>query len=395
MKIGKSLYFDHQATTPVDSRVLVKMIPYFTDTPGNPHSADHYLGWQAAEAVEEASGHIARLIGADEDEIVFTSGATESNNLALVGLGRRAAGGKRRRVLISATEHKCVFAASRALQEQLGYKVEYIPVDNEGRVVIPALEEILDDDVLVVSIMAVNNEIGTVQDIEKISKVIGDKGAIFHCDAAQAPCAIDLSSIARYGDLISLSAHKMYGPKGIGVLFVRRKLQDQIEPLIYGGGQQHNLRSGTVPPALCVGMGAAAALLVVDEAEQERELLSRQRDKLVEGLMQLRWPIEINGPGYTHRHPANANMRFRGFAADEILSTLQPRLAASTGSACTSGIQEPSHVLEAIGLSTDESASSIRFSIGRGTSDTDLEEAVGLIAEALSGLANAGLAQSV
>ena len=394
MKIGKILYFDHQATTPVDSRIFAEMSPYFMQNPGNPHSEDHHLGWQAAQAVEEAAGRVARFIGADDDEIVFTSGATESNNLALLGFARRAAKGNRRRILVSEIEHKCVLAASHALQEQLGYRVEYVPVDNEGRVVVSALEQALDDGVLMVSIMAVNNEIGTIQDIEQISKLITGHGAIFHCDAAQAPCAVDLSSFADFVDLLSLSAHKMYGPKGVGALFIRRELQDQIEPIIYGGGQQHNLRSGTTPVPLCVGMGASANLFGASVAKQERLLVSRRRDQFVKGLLNLQWPVEINGPKNEYRHPGNANIRFIDFSAYDILSALQPGLSASTGAACTSGIQEPSHVLKAIGLSTVESDASIRFSIGRDTSDLDIEEAVDLVGQALSKLSVTNLAKS-
>lgn len=364
------------------------MAPYFGESFGNPHSVDHSIGWEAAHAVEEAAARVAGLIGADPDEITFTSGATEANNLALLGVGRRASGGKRRRILVSTIEHKCVLAACRTLQEQLGYEVESLPVDAGGIVDMAALKERLSDDVLAVSIMAVNNEIGAIQDIEGLSEVIRNNGAYFHCDAAQAPCAIDLRQVCRFVDLLSLSGHKMYGPQGIGALFIRRDLQDRIEPLFYGGGQQRNLRSGTVPVALSVGMGAAASLLSNGDAEEERALLRERRDIFVRKLMNLRWPITLNGPEGAKRHPGNANVCFEGFDAYDILHILQPRLAASTGSACTSGIPEPSHVLRAIGLSSREAESSIRFSIGRDTSDADLEETVTLIDEALAKLAD-------
>ena len=235
------------------------------------------------------------------------------------------------------------------------------------------------DDVLAVSIIAVNNEIGTIQDVEEISRIVRTSGAVFHCDAVQAPCASTCTDFADLVDCLSLSAHKMYGPKGIGALFIRRDLQDRIEPLVYGGGQQRALRSGTVPVALCVGMGAAAALVSSDHAREERNLLRARSDKLVQRLMNLPWPIFLNGPQGVHRHPGNANVRFGGFAAHEILNALQPHLAASTGSACTSGIPEPSHVLRAIGVSGHEAEASIRFSIGRGTTDQDIEDAVDLV----------------
>lgn len=395
MRIGNTIYMDFQATTPMDSRVLSEMTPYLVDGMGNPHSLDHSIGWSAAKAVDAAASRVAQLIGADADEIIFTSGATESNNLAILGLGRRAAGGKRNRILVSSVEHKCVLAASRILGEQLGYQVDELAVDDKGRVALRTLENDMDDDVLLVSIMAVNNEIGTIQAVGKIAEIVKQHGAIFHCDAAQAPCALNLSSIADEADVVSLSAHKMYGPMGIGALYVGRHLQDQIEPLVYGGGQQHGLRSGTVPVPLCVGMGAAAALFNAgEEARAERESLRRRRNYFVESLKNLCWPIALNGPSGDDRHPGNANMRFGGFLAHEILGALQPYLAASTGSACTSGIPEPSHVLKAIGLAADEAEASIRFSLGRGTTDTDIDEAVRLIDKSLAKLENAMLMHS-
>ena len=388
MKIDHTIYLDHQATTPADTRVLSAMTPYFAELFGNPHSVDHSIGWRATHAVDEAANRVARLIGADADEIIFTSGATEANNLALLGLGRRETRGKRWRILVSAVEHKCVLAASRILHEQLGYRIESLPVDTAGFVDIDALKDTLADDVLAVSIMSVNNEVGAIQDIPGLSEIIRTSGALLHCDAAQAPCAIDLQHFSQLVDLLSLSGHKMYGPQGIGALFIRRDLQDRIEPLVYGGGQQHNLRSGTVPLPLCVGMGAAAALFESDEADQERRQMSRRTEEFVRKLMSLPWPVSLNGPESARRHPGNANMRFAGFDAHDVLGTLQPRLSASTGSACTSGIPEPSHVLRAIGLSSDEAESSIRFSIGRGTTDADLEEAVELIGQSLAQLAD-------
>ena len=391
MKIKKTVYFDYQATTPVDARVLAEMMPCFSNLFGNPHSSDHSFGWESARVVENAAARVARLIGADADEIFFTSGATESNNLALLGLGRRAVGGKRRRILLSAVEHKCVLAAGRALQEQYGFTVDLIPVDKEGFVDLSALEDMLDEDVLAVSVMAVNNEIGTIQAIEEVSKLVRYHGAVLHCDAAQAPMAMNAEEIARQSDIVSLSAHKMYGPKGIGAVVISRELQNRIEPLIYGGGQQNGLRSGTAPVPLCVGMGAAAELFAADEAGKRRAALCRRRDAFVEKLSGLAWPVAANGPAAHARHPGNTNIRFTGFAAHDILSVLQPRLAASTGSACTSGMPEPSHVLRAIGLDVDEADSSIRFSLGFGTNDEDIEEAVGLIEEALAKLSKAKL----
>ena len=394
MKIGETLYLDHQASTPLDHRVLSKMAPYQSESFGNPHSSDHSLGWDAARAIEKAAASVGRLIGGDTDEITFTSGATESNNMALLGLGRRALRGKRKRILVSAVEHKCVLASAGALEDQHGFIVEQIPVDRQGHVDLLTLDKMLNDDVLAISVMAVNNEIGTIQDIRQVSSYARRYGVVFHCDAAQAPIALPIGWLASQADIVSLSGHKMYGPKGVGAIFIAREVQDRIEPLIYGGGQQQGLRSGTVPVPLCVGMGAAAALLIGDDAEDERRELRRRRDTFVYRMKKIRWQTCLNGPEGTGRHPGNANIRFPEFSAHEILGALQPRLAAATGSACTSGIPEPSHVLMATGLARDEAESSIRFSLGFGTSDGDVDEAVTVVCETLDRLSNAGLTRS-
>jgi cysteine desulfurase len=386
MRIGQTIYLDYQATTPVDSQVLTAMSPYFGDAFGNPHSADHAMGWESARAVDDSAAVLAAWLGADADEIVFTSGATEANNLALLGLGRRAADGKRRRFLCSAIEHKSVLAAARALRDTLGFEVDLVPVDGEGRIILDELRGRLRDDVLLVSVILVNNEIGTVQNIAAIAEAVVSAGALLHCDAAQAPCAVDLRAAAQHVDLMSLSAHKMHGPKGIGALFVRRELQGRIEPLIYGGGQQRNLRSGTTPTPLCVGMAAAAKLLSGEAALHERTAIGKLRDRFLDGLKRLEFSIALNGP-CADRHPGNVNVHFDGFSAQDILGTLQPFVAASTGSACTSGIPEPSHVLRAIGLSEEEASSSIRFAVGRGTTEADVDEAVDHVAKALRSLA--------
>ena len=394
MKIRNTIYLDHQATTPLDQRVLAEMIPYHCESFGNPHSLDHGLGWESARAIEMAAARIARLIGADADEITFTSGATESNNLALLGLGRRAIGGNRRRILVSAIEHKCVLASARALEEHYGFTVEQIPVDRQGLVELSALDDMLDEDVLAVSVMAVNNEVGTVQDIEKISNCVRHYGALFHCDAAQAPCTMPMVTIATHADLMSLSSHKMYGPKGVGIIFIERTLLARIEPLIYGGGQQNGLRPGTLPVPLCVGMGAAAELLAGENAREKRGEMRRRRDAFVRRLTGLGWPVSLNGPEGEARHPGNASICFHGFSAHEILGALQPHVAASTGSACTSGIPEPSHVLRAIGLDSEDAEASVRFSLGFDTTDEEVEVTVGLIEEALTKLSKVQLACS-
>ena len=380
-----TIYADYQATTPVDPRAVTKMAPYWGELFGNAHSSDHVIGWQADKAVREAAVSIAALIGADPDEIIFTSGATESNNLALLGLARRAPAG-RQRILVSAIEHKCVLAAARRLSVREGFTVETVPVDNEGFVDLSALEKCLDRNVLAVSAMAVNNEVGTIQDIPRIAALLAPHGIVLHCDAAQAPCAMDVSDLAVHTDMVSLSGHKMYGPQGIGALYIRRDLQDRIEPLIYGGGQQAGLRSGTVPMPLCVGMGAAAELLAGHAAFEERTRVACQRDSFVRRLQCGNASLAVNGSIGNRRHPGNSNVRFDGFDAQDILGALQPRLAASTGAACASGIPEPSHVLGALGLTETQSKASIRFSFGRFTTDGDIEAAARFVLEALNSL---------
>ena len=380
-----TIYADYQATTPMDPRVLEKMLPYWGDSFGNPHSNDHVVGWKAAEAVRESLTSVGQLIGADPDEIVFTSGATEANNLALFGLARRAPE-FRRKILVSAIEHKCVLAAAKALEEREGFTIKTIPVDGNGFVDLDSLERMLDNSVLAASIMAVNNEVGTIQNLPEIAGLLSRHGVVFHCDAAQAACALDTSHMVKHADLISLSGHKIYGPQGIGALYIRRNLHSSIEPMIYGGGQQNGLRSGTVPVPLCVGM-ATAAEIVLAEGHLERPKVAELRDLFVGLLSDSGFAVGINGPVGKWRHPGNANVRFDGLAAPEILASVQPRLAASTGSACTSGIPEPSHVLRAMGLGESEADSSVRFSFGRFTPDLEVREAATVITMALEALA--------
>jgi cysteine desulfurase len=376
------IYFDHQATTPIDSGVLEAMTPFLREEFGNPHSSDHILGWRASQAVDSALEKISGLIGADPDEVIFTSGATEANNLALLGLARGRHRASRRRLLVSAVEHKCVLTAARALAEREGYIVELIPVFSSGEINLDRLSGMINEDVLLVSVMAVNNEVGTIQPFREVHALCQNAGAIYHSDCAQAPYALEIGDIAKHADIISLSAHKMYGPKGIGAIYIRRDLQTSIEPIIYGGGQQRGLRSGTLPPALCVGLGAAAEL-AVNSIESNQPTIAERRNRFWQGLRGLGYSVHLNGPDFEKRHPGNLNVRFDGIEASELLGILQPNLAASTGAACSSGIPEPSHVLRAMGLSGDEAESSIRFSLGKATSAVDVDGAIALVGEAL------------
>ena len=383
MRTAETIYLDHQATTRIDARVMEEMLPYFGESFGNPHSNDHVVGWRASKVLDGAADKVAQMIGADPDEIVFTSGATEANNLALLGLCKRAVSGPRKRILASEIEHKCVLEVCKVLETQLDYKIEYLPVDAYGLLDFEALEDLISEDVLIVSVMAVNNEIGTIQDLARISGIARSAGAIFHCDAAQAPCAMDMKNFGDHVDLLSLSAHKMYGPQGIGALYVRRELTNTLEPLIYGGGQQGALRSGTVPLALCVGMGAASRLISSQRDAESRQRVGLWRDKFVNALLTSEWLISVNGIEGKRRHPGNANLCFHGYDAQDMLGALQPRLAASTGSACTTGIPETSHVLTTIGLSEEDARASIRFSLGFETTEADIDEAVELVKGAL------------
>ena len=381
----KSLYFDYQAATPTHPRVLEAMAPYWFDSFGNPHSSEHSIGWFANEAVEESKKSIGKLVNSDSSEIIFTSGATEANNLALLGLTRGLAEKTGRyRILISAIEHKCILSIARMLSEKEGITIEVIPVDKYGYVDLERLENRIADDVLLCSIILVNNEIGTIQKLSEIKNICRKFGVLLHSDAAQAPVALDLPTVAQEADLISLSSHKMYGPMGIGALCVNREIRLDIEPIIYGGGQQDNLRSGTLPLPLCVGMGEAAKLWIGEEAISKRSQLGFLRDYFTNEVMLKVPETKLNGPPLNERHPSNTNLCFEGLSGQDILGMLQPKLAASSGAACASGIPEPSHVLRAIGLSEAEADSSIRFSMGTPTTKQHINEAVGLLANVLA-----------
>ncbi len=385
MKVENTIYLDHQATTPIDPKVVEAMQPLLSNAFGNPHSSEHFLGWQASKFVEKSRSQIASAIGADDDEIIFTSGATEANNLAIFGALKRYVG-PRKKILVSTIEHKCILVILRILQEQYGFEVEYIPVNHQGVVDLEWLESNLDNDVLLVSVMAVNNEVGSIQPLEKIANLASNVGAFFHSDAAQALCAIDMDVDDLAIDFLSLSAHKIYGPKGIGAVFIRRDHQKYIEPVIYGGGQENNLRGGTLPVPLCVGMGMAIELQQELNIAGERQRLNALRNFFVRKVLKLNQRFTLNGPDLNARHPGNANICFTGYVAQNILTALQPRLAASTGSACSSGIIEPSYVLRELGLNFEDAESSIRFSLGRYTTEKDVDEAVILIRDVLERL---------
>lgn len=385
MRIKDTIYLDHQASTPVDERVLKAMSPFYSDSFGNPHSADHILGWQASQAVESATTQVASFLGCGTDEVIFTSGATEANNQAILGAVIAAQGSERNRIIVSTIEHRCVLAAAQAAHEIFGMTVEYVPVDRRGRIKLDWLNEKLDSDVLLVSAIGVNNEVGTIQDIQTIAEMASSVGALVHSDCAQAPLATSMLEIASHVDMLSLSGHKIYGPKGIGTLFIRRSVQNRISPIIFGGGQQNNLRSGTIPTHLAVGIGQATAILNGDMSP-EHNRLRLLRNQFIDEFKEMEIRVALITPTDIPSHPANVNVRFVGINAQDILQSIQPRVAASTGSACTSGIPESSHVLRGMGLTEQEASECIRFSIGRHTTETDVKQAAVIVTDSVKGL---------
>ncbi|WP_298332347.1 cysteine desulfurase family protein [Asticcacaulis sp.] len=379
LKGAKSLgiYMDYQGSTPEDPRVSAAMVPFQSLRYGNPHASNHAYGWDADAAIADARLRIALAIGGEPDEIIFTSGATEANNLAVIGAAR-AAPLHRRRVLVSAIEHKCVLGAARSLERE-GFTVETVPVDADGFVHPADVAARIDERTALVSIMAVNNEVGTIQPIAEIAAIVHAAGAIFHSDAAQALPVIPIDVAAMHVDLLSLSGHKAYGPKGIGALYVGRHVTPRPRPLFHGGGQEGGLRPGTLPTPLCVGFGEACEI-VRAERNFEVEGIAKLRRELLRRLQAAVPSVEVNGQS---GHPGNLNLRFPEIDASVLLNDLQPSLAVSTGSACTSGIPEPSHVLRAMGKTAEEAEQSIRLSIGRYTTWADVERAADLISEAV------------
>lgn len=379
MHTSKPIYLDYQATTPTDSRVLDAMLPFFSEDFANPHSS-HFMSYKPAAAIEQAKAHIAELIGAFPEEIFFTSGATEANNQAIASVLLSNQSNKRK-VLISSIEHKCVKEAAFFYANKLGFIVEEIPVDTAGRVDMGAYKKALTEDVLLVSIMAVNNEIGTVQDIKILAKLAHGVDALFHCDAAQASDSINIDVFDFEVDLLSLSAHKMYGPKGIGALFITSSLQPNLTAFIHGGGQQSGLRAGTLPTPLCVGFGEAAKISR-SEFETNHNKLLDLRAKFFKKLKELNINFVINGAPHD-RHPGNINIQLPSYDAESLLNSLQPYVCAATGSACNSGFISSSYVLSAIGLSAKEAASSIRFSLGRTTTHKQINLALNYLSQHL------------
>ena len=365
------IYLDYQATTPLDPRVLEAMMPYFTHQFGNPHSRSHSYGWEAEEGVEKARGQVAKLIGADEKEVIFTSGATESNNLAIRGVAEFYKD-RKNHIVTTVTEHKCVLDTCRHLEQQ-GFEVTYLPVQKNGLIDLEALRAAVTDKTVVVSVMAVNNEIGVIQPLAEIGKICREKKAFFHTDAAQAVGKIPLDVEAMNIDLMSISGHKIYGPKGIGALYVRRKPRVRLVPLIVGGGQERGFRSGTLPTPLCVGLGEAAEI-AMKEMDGEAKRLAKLQAGLLKGLQDRLPEIFVNGD-LEHRIPGNLNISFAYVEGESLMMGIK-NLAVSSGSACTSASLEPSYVLRALGVEEELAHTSLRIGLGRFTTEHEVDTAV-------------------
>lgn len=371
---AQPIFMDYQSTTPVDPRVMEAMIPYFTQKFGNPHSRSHAYGWEAEEACEVAREHVAKLIGADVKEIVFTSGATESNNIALKGVGYFYKD-KKNHIITVTTEHKCVLDSARHLELD-GFDVTYLPVQKNGLVDLDVLRAAITDKTLMISIMAVNNEIGVIQPLAEIGKIAREKGVFFHTDAAQAFGKIPLDVEAMNIDLMSISGHKIYGPKGVGALYVRRRPRVRIDAIFSGGGQERGMRSGTLPTPLVVGLGEAARIAGL-EMKNDAERIRFLSDKFLRAVMENVPDVFMNGDR-EQRIPGCINLSFAYIEGESMIMSIK-RLAVSSGSACTSSSLEPSYVLRAIGVGEDLAHTSIRFGIGRFTTEAEIDEAIKIV----------------
>ncbi len=367
------IYLDYSATTPVDPRVAEKMIPYLVEKFGNPASRSHSFGWEADEAVENARAEVAKLVNADAKEIVWTSGATESNNLAIKGAANFYSG-KGKHIITVKTEHKAVLDTFRELERQ-GFEATYLDVQENGLIDLEVFKAALRPDTILVSVMFVNNEVGVIQPIAEIGEICRNKGIIFHVDAAQATGKVEIDLETLKVDLMSFSAHKTYGPKGIGALYVRRKPRVRLEAQMHGGGHERGFRSGTLPVHQIVGMGEAFRI-AREEMVEENARIGRLRDKLLKGLQDIE-ATYVNGD-LEHRVPHNLNMSFAYVEGESMIMAIKD-LAVSSGSACTSASLEPSYVLRALGRDDELAHSSIRFSIGRFTTEEEIDYAIKLL----------------
>ena len=374
------IYMDYSATTPIDPRVADKMIPYLREQFGNPASRSHMYGWSAEKAVEEARGHVAALVNADPREIIWTSGATESNNLAIKGAAQFYKT-KGKHIITVKTEHKAVLDTVRELERQ-GFEATYLQPQDNGLITVQQLADAIRPDTILVSVMLVNNEIGVIQPVAEIGELCRSKGVIFHCDAAQATGKVKIDLENTKVDLMTFTAHKTYGPKGVGALYVRRKPRVRIEAQMHGGGHERGLRSGTLPTHQIVGMGEAFRL-AREEMDGEIVRIKALRDRLAKGLTEME-EVYVNGD-LEHRVPHNLNVSFNYVEGESLIMAIKD-IAVSSGSACTSASLEPSYVLRALGRSDELAHSSIRFTFGRFTTEEDIDFTINLIKEKVAKL---------
>jgi cysteine desulfurase len=387
---ARPVYLDNHATTRTDPRVVEAMLPYFTEHYGNAASTSHRFGWEAAEAVERARGQVAQALGAEPREIIFTSGATESNNLAIKGLAQ-AAIRRGNHLVTAASEHRAVLDPVRRLSRQ-GWDATIVPCDEFGGVSVSAVAAALTERTVLVSVMAANNEVGTLNPIPEIGRLCDERGIVFHTDAAQALGKVPLGVQSGDIDLLSLTAHKIYGPKGIGALYLRRRdPQVRLSPLVDGGGHERGLRSGTLPVPLVVGLGVAIELAVRERAEEARRLLEL-RERLHQGIARRVPGIRLNGPA-DDRLPGNLNLSFADVEGEALMMAMRD-VAVSSGSACSSANPEPSHVLLAMGLPEDAARASLRFGLGRFTTEEEIDYAADAVASAVERLRRQSVAWS-
>ncbi|KAI5069621.1 hypothetical protein GOP47_0015922 [Adiantum capillus-veneris] len=370
---GRPLYLDMQATSPVDPRVLDSMLPYYLHQFGNPHSRTHLYGWESDAAVEKAREQVAALINANPKEIIFTSGATEANNISIKGV-MHFYKDKKKHVITTQTEHKCVLDSCRYLQQE-GFDVTYLPVKKDGLVDLDELKDAIRPDTGLVSVMTVNNEIGVIQPIAEIGQICRERKVFFHTDAAQAVGKIPLDVDELKVDVMSLSGHKIYGPKGIGALYMRRRPRIRVEPQMSGGGQERGIRSGTLPAPLAVGFGAACDI-ALKEMRNDEEHITVLQEHLLQGITSQLEGVVING-STEHRYIGNLNLSFAYVEGESLLMGLK-EIAVSSGSACTSASLEPSYVLRALGVEEDMAHTSIRFGIGRFTTKEEIDRTIEL-----------------
>lgn len=386
MCAARPIYLDYQATTPVDTRVMDVMTPFFTEAFGNPHSTSHSYGWEARDGVEAARVQVAQMINADPREVIFTSGATESNNMTIKGVGRFFAG-RKGHMIAPVTEHKCVLESLKYVAK-LGLEITLLPVGTDGLLDPGAVKDAIRDDTALVTVMHVNNEIGVIQPMAEIGAICRERGVYLHSDAAQAAGKTPIDVAAMNIDLLSLSSHKMYGPMGVGVLYVRRKPRVRLEPLMDGGGQERTLRSGTLPAPLVAGMGKAAEI-ITNETDADHARTCDLRDRLMKGLQQRVSGSFING-SLDHRIAGNLNIGFEGIDSEALMDAVKDQVALSSGSACTSAAVEPSYVLRAIGLSDANAHGSVRMCVGRMTTSDEIDTTIAALSAAVSELREKG-----